>query len=252
MRDGFGSPQTVLVVGAASEIAQATARALARAGARSFRLAARRPESLAAHADELRALGASQVECVQFDADDLDAHERFADEAFGTGDVDVALLAFGVLGDPAHTLRDREAALAVLRTNTLGGASALLAIAERMRVQGHGALVVMSSAGAERARKSNAVYGASKAGLDALAQGLGDALAGSGVHVMVVRPGFVHTRMTAGLEAPPLSTSADAVADAIVRGLRRRAEVVWVPPAMRGVMSGLRHLPRPLYRRLDI
>ena len=104
----------------------------------------------------------------------------------------------------------------------------------------------------ERARKSNFVYGSSKAGLDAFAQGLGDRLHGSGVHVMVVRPGFVRTKMTAGLDDVPLSTGPDAVAEAIADGLRRNAHTVWVPTPLRFVMSALRHLPRPLFRRLNV
>ena len=119
-------------------------------------------------------------------------------------------------------------------------------------MQAHGTLIVLSSVAAERPRRSNFVYGASKAGLDAFAQGLGDALAGTGVDVMVVRPGFVRTKMTAGLKPAPLSTTPDAVAGAIVDGLRRGAHTVWVPPALRSVMSIVRHLPRPLFRRLSI
>jgi decaprenylphospho-beta-D-erythro-pentofuranosid-2-ulose 2-reductase len=102
----------------------------------------------------------------------------------------------------------------------------------------------------ERPRRSNYVYGASKAGLDAFSQGLGDRMAGTGVHVMVVRPGFVHTKMTAGRRPTPLSTRPEDVAAAITQGLRRNAEIVWVPPALHWVMVVLRHLPRTLFRRV--
>ena len=113
-------------------------------------------------------------------------------------------------------------------------------------------MIVLSSVAAERARRSNAIYGAAKAGLDALAQGLADSLAGSGVRVLVVRPGFVRTRMTAGLEAAPFATSPDAVAEAAVKALAGRAHTVWVPPSLRYVFAVLRHLPRPIYRRLPL
>ena len=116
----------------------------------------------------------------------------------------------------------------------------------------HGAIVVLSSVAGERPRKANFVYGSSKAGLDAFATGLGDALQGTGVHVMVVRPGFVRTKMTAHLEPAPLSTTPEQVADAIVLGLRRRKETIWVPGAMRFVMSALRHVPRPIFRKLPV
>jgi decaprenylphospho-beta-D-erythro-pentofuranosid-2-ulose 2-reductase len=111
---------------------------------------------------------------------------------------------------------------------------------------------VLSSVAGERARRSNFVYGSSKAGLDVFAQGLGDSLQGSGVHVVIVRPGFVRTKMTAGLPDAPMATTPEAVADAVVKALRTGREIVWVPGQMRVVMSGLRHLPRPVFRRLKI
>ena len=127
-----------------------------------------------------------------------------------------------------------------------------LAISARLRAQGHGTIVALSSVAGERVRKSNFVYGSSKAGVDAFYQGLGDALRGRGVHVMIVRPGFVTTKMTEGLEPAPLSTTPDAVAQAIAQGLERGRDTVWVPPTLRYVMSGLRHLPRSVFRRLKI
>ena len=111
---------------------------------------------------------------------------------------------------------------------------------------------MLSSVAGERARKSNFVYGSSKAGLDAFCQGLGDSLVGTGVRIVIVRPGFVHTKMTEGLEAAPLSTDADTVADAIVAGLGRGSETIWVPAPLRIVMSVLRHVPRPVFRRLPL
>jgi decaprenylphospho-beta-D-erythro-pentofuranosid-2-ulose 2-reductase len=125
-------------------------------------------------------------------------------------------------------------------------------LANRMKAQGHGSIVVLSSVAGERARRSNFVYGSSKAGVDAFFQGLADALVGTGVHVMVVRPGFVRTKMTAGMKPAPLSTTPEAVADAIVAGLARGSTTVWVPPALRYLMSALRHVPRPLFRRLPV
>ena len=113
-------------------------------------------------------------------------------------------------------------------------------------------VVLLSSVAGERARRSNFVYGSSKAGADAFYQGLGDRLAGTGVKVMVVRPGFVTTKMTAGLEPAPLSTTPEAVARAVTHGLERGRDTVWVPTTLRFVMSGLRHLPRPVFRRLNI
>jgi decaprenylphospho-beta-D-erythro-pentofuranosid-2-ulose 2-reductase len=255
MKDALGAVQSVVVLGAGSDIAQATVRALIARRARTIVLAARNPGALEGFADECRSLGATSVETVAFDAHDTDAHAAFVDAVFDkAGDVDLALLAFGVLGDQEVAERDPAAALEIAQVNYLGSVSTAVPISQRMREQGHGTIVALSSVAGERARRSNFVYGSSKAGMDAFFTGLGDALAetGSGVRVMVVRPGFVRTKMTEGLEAAPLSTTPEAVADAIVHGLERGAETVWVPGTMRYVMSVLRHVPRPIFRKLPI
>ncbi|MFE0728520.1 decaprenylphospho-beta-D-erythro-pentofuranosid-2-ulose 2-reductase [Streptomyces antibioticus] len=251
MKDAFGIPQSLLVLGGTSEIALATARRLIARRTRTVWLAGRPSADLESAAAELRALGAD-VRTVAFDALDPDSHEVVLGKVFAEGDVDVVLLAFGILGDQAHDERDPAAAVRVARTNYTGAVSAGLVSARALQAQGHGSLVVLSSVAGERARRSNFIYGSSKAGLDAFAQGLGDALHGTGVHVMVVRPGFVRTRMTAGLDEPPLATTPEAVATAVELGLRRRSETVWVPGLLRVVMSALRHMPRGVFRRLPI
>ncbi len=139
------------------------------------------------------------------------------------GDFDLVLVTFGVLGDQARAEQDPAAALEIVQTNFTGTVSVTVPLAARLRAQGHGTLVLLSSVAGERVRRSNFVYGSSKAGIDGYYQGLAASLAASGVHVMIVRPGFVHTKMTKGLKAAPLSVSADAVADAIVRGIARGA-----------------------------
>ncbi len=202
-------------------------------------------------AERLRDLGA-EVRTVAFDALDPESHEAALGKVFAEGDIDMVLLAFGVLGDQAHDEREPLNAVRVAQTNYTGAVSAGLISARALQAQGHGSLVVLSSVAGERARRANFIYGSSKAGLDAFAQGLGDALHGTGVHVMVVRPGFVRSRMTEGMEEAPLATTPEAVATAIELGLRRRSETVWVPGALRVVMSALRHLPRGVFRRLPV
>jgi decaprenylphospho-beta-D-erythro-pentofuranosid-2-ulose 2-reductase len=242
MKDALGEVQSVLVVGGTSEIGLATARALVSRRARTVVLAARDPDRV--DVDSLR--GADRVEAVRFDATDTASHPGFVADVFSRfGDIDLALVAFGVLGE-------EDDPVSVLQVNTVGAASVMSALAERMVSQGHGTIVVLSSVAGERARKSNYMYGASKAGADAFAQGLGDSLAGTGVDVMVVRPGFVKTKMTAGRDPVPFSTTADVVAEEIVRGLARGSHTVWAPPVLRVVMSALRHVPRPLFRRLPL
>lgn len=253
MKDALGSVQSVLVLGGTSEIAVTTVRELAARRARTVILAARDPGRAEDAARQARDAGATTVETVRFDGDDSESHERFVDEVFGHhGDIDLVLLAFGVLGDSEAYADSGPAAAAVVRTNFLGAVSVAIPVARRLREQGHGTLVVLSSVAGERVRKSNFVYGASKAGLDGFAQGLGDSLRGTGVDVMVVRPGFVRTKMTAGLDSVPLATTAEAVAAAIVRGLARGSHTVWVPQALRPVMAVLRHLPRAVFSRLPL
>lgn len=251
MKDAFGTPQSLLVLGGTSEIALATARRLVARRTRTVWLAGRASPALDAAADGLRSLGAD-VRTVAFDALDSASHEEVLGKVFTEGDIDMVLVAFGLLGDQARDEADPMAAVRVAQTNYTGAVSAGLVCANALQSQGHGSLVVLSSVAGERARRANFIYGSSKAGLDAFTQGLGDALRGTGVHVMVVRPGFVRTKMTEGREETPLATTPEAVATAIEAGLRRRAEVVWVPGGLRVVMSALRHLPRAVFRRLPV
>jgi decaprenylphospho-beta-D-erythro-pentofuranosid-2-ulose 2-reductase len=253
VKDALGSVQTVLLLGGTSEIGLATVKALACPRHAKVVLAGRSRPALEGAADAVRQSGASAVEVMDFDGRRTDSHPAFVDDAFARlGDVDVVVLAFGVLGDQEAGEKDVNAALDVMSTNYLGAASVALLVAQKLRAQGHGTLVVLSTVAAERARRSNFIYGSSKAGLDAFAQGLGHALVGSGAGVLVVRPGFVHTKMTTGMKPMPLSTDADTVAAATVRALARGDEVVWVPSTLRWPMLLLRWLPRSIFRRLPI
>ena len=241
----------MLVLGGRSEIGLAVARRLA--SGTQVVLAARRADDLEEPERRLRNAGATAVHRVEFDADDVGGQRAVLDDVVARfGPVGTVLVAFGVLGDQEEALRDPSAAAAVMHTNFVGAASALLHVAQRLRTQGHGTLVVLSSVAAERARRSNFVYGSSKAGLDAFAQGLGDALAGSGASVLVVRPGFVTSSMTAGLDPAPMATTPDAVAAAVVKGLRAGRRTIWVPGTLRLVFAVFRHLPGPVWRRMPI
>jgi decaprenylphospho-beta-D-erythro-pentofuranosid-2-ulose 2-reductase len=243
----------VLVAGGTSEIAQAIVRRLARDGPIEPYLLGRDHDRLAAAAAELDRSGCESPHLGLLDADELSAHEQAIARAFQqTGGFELVILAVGVLGAQAGLDAGRAEALDVMRVNFLGTGSLLLECLRRLRDQRHGTLVVLSSVAAERPRASNAIYGAAKAGLDALAQGLADATAGSGVRVIVVRPGFVVDRMTAGLPPAPFATTPEAVAEASVKALAGKAHTVWVPGRLRLAFVVLRHLPRPLYRRLPL
>jgi decaprenylphospho-beta-D-erythro-pentofuranosid-2-ulose 2-reductase len=251
MINALGQPQTVLLLGGTSEIAQAVVAAWARTCRPHVVLAARpgprRDEAVA----RVAALGLT-VEAVDFDAERTDEHEALVESVARGRDIDVAVVAFGLLGDEEQAWQDHDAAVTLARVNYVGAVSVGVPLAAVMRRQGHGRIVALSSVAGERVRRSNFVYGSTKAGMDGFYLGLGEALRGSGAGVLVVRPGFVRTRMTEGRSPAPLSVTADQVADAVVRGVADRAELVWVPGALRGVMSGLRHVPRPLFRRLPL
>lgn len=252
MQNAVHEPQNVLVLGGRSDIGLAIARRLGSPAARSVTLACRRANEADAAVASLRRPGLT-VEAVEFDALDIDSHRSLVDSVVARhGDLDVVVLAFGRLGDQSRFDDDPRAAVDLANLNFAAAIGISLVVAQRLRTQGHGALVVLSSVAGERVRKSNFVYGSTKAGLDGFAQGLGDSLEGTGARVLVVRPGFVKTAMTAGLEPAPFATTADAVAEATVNGLRQGRRTVWAPGILRWVFMVLRHVPQPLWRRLPL
>jgi decaprenylphospho-beta-D-erythro-pentofuranosid-2-ulose 2-reductase len=251
MIDATGRPQSVLVLGGSSEIAQAIVDRLVPARCRTVVLAGREGPRLSAAVDRAKAAGADVVESVPFEATDSAGHPAFVDRVFDRfGDIDLVIVAAGVLGDQSTDEGDPAAAAAVLTTNFTGPAAAMLAVAARLRDQGHGRLVVLSSVAGLRARQANFIYGSSKSGLDAFSQGLGDSLQGTGVGVTIVRPGFVVGRMTEGMTPAPFSTTPEAVADLVVRGIESGSAVVYAPPLLRWVFAVMRLLPQAVWRRM--
>jgi decaprenylphospho-beta-D-erythro-pentofuranosid-2-ulose 2-reductase len=249
MFDAVGNPQSILLLGGTSEIGLAVVEAFASDRPMRVVLAARPSPRLDAARERVERLGCS-VETVPFDARELDTHSDVVRKASAGGDIDVAIVAFGILGDNEKAWTDVAAAVELAQVNYTAAVSVGVALAERMMEQRHGSLVALSSVAGERVRRSNFVYGSTKAGLDAFYTGLTEAVRGFGVRVTVVRPGFVHTRMTEGRRPAPLSTTPEVVAAAVVAAVRGRKEQVWVPAQLRPVMSVLRHLPRPVFRRI--
>jgi decaprenylphospho-beta-D-erythro-pentofuranosid-2-ulose 2-reductase len=253
MKDALGAVQSILVLGGSSDIGVAIAAELARPRKATVILAGRHPGELERAAARVREAGAGEVLTLPFDATDTASHESFVARVAETvSDLDVAVAAFGVLGDQQQDETGGDGAVRVAATNYVGAVSVCLPLARLMRRQGHGTIVVLSSVAGERVRRANFIYGSSKAGVDGFAQGLGDSLVGTGVGVLVVRPGFVRTKMTAGMDAAPLSTTPEAVATATAAALAAGKETVWVPAPLRGVMAVTRHLPRALFRKLPV
>lgn len=251
MINALGQPQSVLLLGGTSDIALATARRWARSGPLHVTLAARPGPRRDAAVAELTALGA-RVEPVDFEAEATDTHAEVIARAAAERDIDVAVVAFGLLCDEEEAWQDHDAAVQLATVNYVAPVSVGVCLAEALRRQGHGVIVALSSVAGERVRRSNFVYGSTKAGMDGFYLGLGEALRGTGARVLVVRPGFVRTKMTEGRSPAPLSVDADDVAAAIADGVASGADLIWVPGALRGVMSGLRHVPRALFRRLPL
>ena len=252
MQNSFGEPQTVVLLGGTSEIGLAIVRALVSPTLRTVVLACRNPDDAAASVAEFGS-GGVHVRTIAFDAVDTAAHSTLIhDLAAEIGDIDVVIMAFGVLGEQSDYDADPAAAAAAVTINYTGSVSVGLAVAARLRQQGHGCLVVLSSVAGERVRASNFVYGSSKAGLDGFAQGLGDSLEGTGAKVLIVRPGFVHSAMTAGMKAAPFASTPAAVAAVTVAGLRSGRRTVWAPEILRYVFMVLRHVPGPIFRKLPL
>jgi decaprenylphospho-beta-D-erythro-pentofuranosid-2-ulose 2-reductase len=251
MKDSLGTVQSVLVLGGRSELGVAIAAELAGARHATVVLAARHPEALGDEVATLTKAGAGAVHTLAFDALDTASHEEVLEQARSlAGDLDVVVLAFGILGNQASDAAGGDAAVRVAQTNYVGGISAGLATARALRRQGHGTLVVLSSAAGARIRRANFIYGSTKAGLDGFAQGLGDDLVDSGARVLIVRPGFVKGRMTAGMPPAPLATTPAAVAQSTAKALAAGKEIVWIPGLLGPIFSILHHLPRALWRRV--
>ena len=241
-----GRPARVLLLGGTSEIGLAILAALDAPPDTEVLLAGRDEQRMLAAAKELP----YAVRTLPYDAVALDSHQALIGEAFAGGPVDLAISAAGVLVSQEVLDRDPLAAGRLVETNFTSHVTTVLAAAGHMRAQGHGTIVVLSSVAAVRPRKANFVYGAAKAGLDAFARGLADSLHGSGVRVLLVRPGFVTGRMTAGMEPAPLATTPSAVGAAVAAALAGKAATVWVPRSLATAAACLRLVPRPLWRRL--
>ncbi|MCH9642908.1 MAG: SDR family NAD(P)-dependent oxidoreductase [Actinomycetia bacterium] len=251
----------LVIFGGRSEIGLEVARRLAPGS--TVVLAARRPDDLDGQIAILEQAGAAAVHTQGFDADDLASHRCVVEAVVAEhGPIDTAVLAFGILGDQARAEKDSGHAAAIAHTDYVAQVSLLTVLADTMRSASHGVgdepaarradIVVFSSVAGVRVRRANYVYGSAKAGLDGFCSGLADALHGSNVRLVLVRPGFVIGRMTQGMSPAPFSSSPGQVAQATVRALNRgaRSRTVWVPWILKPVFSGMKLMPQWMWRRL--
>jgi NAD(P)-dependent dehydrogenase (short-subunit alcohol dehydrogenase family) len=249
--EGESGAGPLLLLGGRSEIGLALAARLVAEQPRPVVLAARRAAELDEPERLLRSAGASEVHRLEFDADDVAGHPGLLDRAAeAAGEPELVVLAFGVLGDQARAETDTAHALAVIHTDYTAQVSLLTEAARRMRARARGRLVVFSSVAGVRVRRANYVYGSAKAGLDGFASGLADALAGTGVSLLLVRPGFVIGRMTSGMSPAPFSSTPEQVAEVTARALAAGRGEVWVPRVLQPLFGLLRFAPRAVWRRL--
>jgi decaprenylphospho-beta-D-erythro-pentofuranosid-2-ulose 2-reductase len=257
--DAVGNPQTILLLGGTSEIGLAICERYLQDAPARIVLAdlpnhPKRGEAIAA----MEAAGAKSVAWVDFDGVKSDTHPEVIDAAWASGDVDVAIVAFGLLGDAEELWQNQRKAVQIAEINYTAAVSVGVLVGEKMRAQGSGRIIAMSSAAGERVRRSNFVYGSTKAGLDGFYLGLGEALREFGVRVLVIRPGQVRTSTTVahwkatGAKEAPLTVDKEYVANLAVTASAKGKELVWAPGAFRYVMMVLRHVPRPIFRKLPI
>jgi short-subunit dehydrogenase len=240
---------TVLILGGRSEIG--TELAVRLAPGASVVLAARNADRLGEQTAAILAAGAVAVSTREFDADDVESHGPLVASIIAEhGPIDTAVLAFGILGDQGRAEVDAAHAVAVVHTDYVAQVSLLTHLAAAMRQAGRGTLVVFSSIAGARVRRANYVYGSAKAGLDGFASGLADALHGTGVRLLIVRPGFVIGRMTEGMTPAPLSSTPPQVAAATARALAKGRRTVWIPGALGPASAVMRLLPQFVWRRM--
>ncbi|HVT67373.1 MAG TPA: SDR family NAD(P)-dependent oxidoreductase [Trebonia sp.] len=242
----------VLLLGGTSEIGLAILSALDLAPDTEVVLAGRDVRRMEIAA---KTLPCRRVTVLPYDARDTASHQDFAAGVCADGMPDLVIAATGILIPESRVQQDPSLAPVLIETNFTGQVTTLLAFGSRMAARGHGTIVVLSSVAATRPRRFNPLYGAAKAGLDAFARGYADALHGSGVRLLLVRPGFVIGRMTDGMRPAPLATTPEKVGVVVAQAVARPASAwertIWVPPALAGLAAVMRLVPRPLWRKLD-
>lgn len=241
--------EVIAVFGARSEIGGEVAERLS--SGNTVVLAAR-PGSLEDQRARCLAAGAQAVHTITFDADDAANHRRIVEQIEAKhGPIDIAVLTFGILGDQAMAEADETEVVRILHTDFVAQASLLTVLAERMRHRSRGTLVAFSSVAGRRVRRANYVYGSAKAGLDGFASGLADALHGTGVRLIIARPGFVIGRMTTGMDPAPFSSTPAQVAEAVVDSIENGSRVeLWIPWQLRVMFAPAPFIPRGIWRRM--
>ncbi len=245
--------KNILVIGATSAIAQATARLWATQGHRLY-LVGRDEARLQTIAGDLKIRGAATVALTTLDVNDFDRHGAVLDAATAAlGGLDIVLIAHGTLGDQSASEADFSVALQEFNTNAISVISLLTHLANRFEIQRQGTIAVISSVAGDRGRQSNYVYGTAKGAVTVFLQGMRNRLHRSGVQVLTIKPGFVDTPMTADIDKKgPLWARPEAIAQAILRGIEQRRDVIYAPWFWRWILAVIRLIPERLFKRLRL
>ena len=254
MKNGVGVAQNIVLFGGTSDIGQAILQRIVKPGVARVVLVSRDIDAAetrtAALADRFPDL---DLHHVRFDASDARTlPDVVASVVEEIGDIDIAVIAHGLLNEGVDCYADPARLVDLADVNFTGTMVLMYALAARLRSQGYGKIVLLSSVAGERVRRGNPAYGATKAGIDGFALALDHELEGSGASVLVVRPGFVATKMTDGMKKAPFSTDADSVAAVVERGIATDKKVVWAPGVLRWMFLVLKNVPLPIWRRLPI
>ncbi len=243
----------MVVFGGSSDIARAITKKLCLAGTHTVILAGRRQALLDEAVREAQEYGATKTDTVVFDAEEPANAARTVTEAFERvgNDVDLVIIAVGLLADQPVAENDAEASARMMTVNVTWPVAALAEIRRRLVAQGSGRILVMSSAAAVRIRRANYLYAGAKIGLDRLCVGIAQSLEGTGVRLQLLRPALVRTKMTAGQSEPPFTTGPNEVAENVMIGLARGDLVIWSPPVLRYLFVLVRLMPTTLWTRLS-
>ena len=242
----------ILIIGATSAIAEATARLWAAQGHR-LHLLGRDAERLATLAADLKIRGAESVQHGTLDVNDFARHAAVLDAAMAAlGGLDLVLIAHGTLGEQKACEQDFSAALRELNTNAISVISLLTHLAPHFEAQKQGSIAVIGSVAGDRGRQSNYVYGTAKGAVAIFMQGLRNRLHPSGVQVLTVKPGFVDTPMTTAFKKGLLWVSPEVIARCIQRGIEKRRDVIYAPAFWGVIMLIIKSIPERIFKSLKL
>jgi len=244
--------QKILIIGATSAIAEATARLWAAHGDALF-LVGRNASRLALIAADLRVRGAASVACLVMDANEIAAHCAMLETATSAlGGLDIALIAHGTLPDQPACERSVAMTLQEIATNGLSVVALATLLGDRLEQQGSGTLAVISSVAGDRGRQSNYVYGAAKGMVSLFLQGLRNRLSKKDIQVLTLKPGFVDTPMTASFKKSPLWAQPEDIAAGILRAIEKKRDEVYLPGFWWAIMLIIRHVPEAIFKKLSL